>query len=166
MDGGPPAPRKRFFPRDREWTVHAKFGDGTECLPAGAHSPPDGRKKNLHQPNHRSPRGGLRDRSPSAGQSTIAYGVFTNHGETTAWSAPRDKTRNTDEGRKTGIPVGFVVEVVDRGVLATFVATDGAVGGGPQVSPRASRRFSPLVDAMIVNLQPESDWSGPDQALR
>ena len=104
--------------------------------------------------------------APAAGQSTIAYRVFTNHGETTAWSAPRDKTRNTDEGRKTGIPVGFVVEVVDRGVLATFVATDGAVGVGPQVSPRASGRFSPLVDAMIVNLQPESDWSGPDQALR
>ena len=104
--------------------------------------------------------------APAAGQSTITYGVFTNHGETTAWRAPRDKARNTDEGRKTGIPVGFVVEFVDRGVLATFVATDGAVGVGPQVSPRAAGRFSPFVDAMTVNLQPESEWSGPDQALR
>ena len=92
---------------------------------------------------------------PVAGQSIITYGVFTNHGETTAGRAPRYKTRNTDEGRKTRIPVGFVVELLDRGVLATFVATDGAVDVGPQVSPRASGSFSPFVDAMTVNLQPE-----------
>ena len=90
--------------------------------------------------------------TPAAAQSTIAYGVFTNHGETTSRTTPWDRTHNTDEGHKTGISVGFDVAVLDWADVATFVATDGAIGVGPRLRPVTFGRFSPFVDAMIVNL--------------
>ena len=88
----------------------------------------------------------------AAAQSTITYGVFTNHGETTTWTAPWDRTHNTDEGHKTGITVGFDLTLLDWADFATFVATDGAIGFGPRLRPGTYWRFSPFVDAMIVNL--------------
>ena len=85
-------------------------------------------------------------------QSIISYGVFTNHGENTTWAIPWDRTHNTDEGYKTGITVSFDVTLLGWADLATFVATDGAISLGPRLRPGTYRRFSPFVDAMIVNL--------------
>jgi hypothetical protein len=94
----------------------------------------------------------LASSAPAVAQGTITYGLFTNHGETTTWTTPWDRSQNTDEGHKTGITVGFDVDLVDWADFATFVATDGAFGFGPRLRPGTFRRFSPFVDAMIVNL--------------
>lgn len=94
----------------------------------------------------------LASAAPAAAQGTLTYGIFTNHGETTGWSTPWDRSHNTDEGTKTGISVGFDVHVLPWADLATFVATDGAIGIGPRISPFTYGRFSPFLDAMIVNL--------------
>ena len=94
----------------------------------------------------------LASAAPAAAQGTLTYGVFTNHGETTGWSTPWDRSHNTDEGNKTGISVGYDVRLLSWADLATFVATDGAIGIGPRISPLAYGRFSPFLDAMIVNL--------------
>lgn len=90
--------------------------------------------------------------APAAAQPTITYGVFTNHGETVAWTLPWDTSNNTDPGTRTGVTVGMDVAVRAWSSLATFVATDGAIGVGPRIAPVTYRRVTAFVDAMIVNL--------------
>ena len=85
-------------------------------------------------------------------QRTISYGVFTNHGESTTWGLPWDRTHNTDEGHKTGITASVDVFLFYGVDLAAFVATDGAIGLGPRLRLGTYWQITPFVDAMIVNL--------------